>query len=327
MNESRRNFFKNASLAAISSPFLISTLNSCKSSSSETKKTEIIDDLSGKSINSFGLQLWTVKEEMAKDAKGTLKAIAEAGYNQIESFTGDQGVFWGMTPKDFTTFIGDLGMKMVSSHINSDFTVKKETEDEFKKLVDNAAIVGVKYLINPFPGENIKTSDEWKKITDGLNRQGEITKASGLKMAYHNHHIEFLPTQDGEIPEEIMLKGTNADLVDFELDLYWVVKAAQDPEKWLKDYTGRFKLCHIKDLYPVEKVKELIIKEGPEKGFWPIGASCVAGTGRIDFPKILKTAKQNGMDYYIVEQERFDNSTQLQDIKLDGDYMKAFKFA
>ncbi len=327
MNQSRRNFLKNTSLTAISSPLITWSLSSCKSSSSETKKTQIIDDLSGKAIENFGLQLWTVKEEMAKDPKATLKAIAEAGYNQIESFTGDKGVFWGMTPKDFNTFIGDLGMKMISSHINSDFTVKKETENDFKKLVDDAAVVGVKYLINPFPGENIKTSDQWNKITDGLNRQGEITKASGLKMAYHNHHIEFLPTQDGKIPEEIMLKGTNADLVDFELDLYWVVKAGQDPEKWLKDYTGRFKLCHIKDLYPKEKVKEILIKEGPEKGFWPIGASCVVGTGSIDFPKILKTAKQKGMEYFIVEQERFDNSTQLQDIKLDGDYMKAFKFA
>ena len=327
MNESRRNFLKNTSIAAISSPFLISALNSCNSSSSETKKTEIIDELTGKAIEKFGLQLWTIKEEMLKDPKGTLKIVAEAGYSQIESFTGDKGIFWGMTPKDFNSFIGDLGMKMISSHINSDFTIKKETEDEFKKLVDNAASIGVKYLINPFPGENVKTSDDWKKITDGLNRQGEITKAQGLKMAYHNHHIEFLPTQDGEIPEEIMLKGTNPDLVDFELDLYWVIKAGQDPEKWLKDYNGRFKLCHIKDLYPEEKVKEIITKEGPEKGFWPLGASCVVGTGRIDFPKILKSAKQFGMEYFIVEQERFDNSTSLKDIKLNGDYMKAFKFA
>jgi sugar phosphate isomerase/epimerase len=323
MKNSRRDFIKKYGIAAVSGPIILQALASCKAKTEQTTTK-----IAGKapSIEKFGLQLWTVKEDMAKDTRATLKAISDAGYTQIESFAGDQGIFWGMKPSEFKTYIGDLGMQMISSHINPDFTTKKETEDDFKKLVDDCASVGLSYVLNPFPGE-IKTADEWKKITEGLNRQGEITKAAGLKMGYHNHHIEFLPTNDGSIPEEIMLKGTDADLVSFELDLYWVVKAGQDPEKWLKDYANRFKLVHIKDLYKVDRLKEIESTEKNEDPFWPLGASTTLGNGRIDFGKVLKTAKDQGVDFYIVEQERFDKSSPLQDIKTNAEYMKKMEFA
>jgi sugar phosphate isomerase/epimerase len=323
MKNSRRNFIKNYGIAAVSAPFLLQALAGCKGKTDQT--TTKIAGIAP-SIEKFGLQLWTVKEDMAKDTKATLKAVADAGYTQIESFTGDTGIFWGMKPADFKTYLSDLGLQMISSHINPDFTTKKETEDEFKKLVDDCASVGLSYVLNPFPGE-IKTADEWKKITEGLNRQGEITKAAGIKMGYHNHHIEFLPTDDGSIPEEIMLKGTDADLVSFELDLYWVVKAGQDPEKWLKDYANRFKLVHVKDLYKEDRLKEIEATEKKEDPFWPLGASTTLGNGRIDFSKVLKTAKEQGVEYYIVEQERFDKSSPLQDIKIDAEYMKKLEFA
>ena len=320
MNQSRRNFILKYGLAAVSTPLLIQSLGSCKSASKENATTDAI--ATKETIDQFGLQLWTVKEDMAKDPNATLKAVAEAGYKQLESFTGEKGIFWGMTPAEFKTFTGDLGMQMISSHINPDFTTKKETEDEFKKLVDDCASIGVNYVLNPFPGE-IKTADEWKKITEGLNRQGEITKKAGIKMGYHNHHIEFLPTSDSSLPEEIMLKGTDPELVAFELDLYWIVKAGQDPEKWLKEYANRFKLVHVKDLYKEDRVKEIETTEKPEDAFWPLGASTTLGNGRIDFSKILKIAKDSGVEKFIVEQERFDNSTPLQDIKIDADYLKS----
>ncbi|MCP9767723.1 sugar phosphate isomerase/epimerase [Lacihabitans sp. LS3-19] len=320
MKQSRRNFIMKYGLAAVSTPLLIQSLGSCTSASKEKSTNDAI--ATKETIDQFGLQLWTVKEDMAKDPKATLKAVADAGYKQLESFTGEKGIFWGMTPAEFKTYTRDLGMQMISSHINPDFTTKKETEDEFKKLVDDCASIGVSYVLNPFPGE-IKTSDEWKKITEGLNRQGEITKAAGIKMGYHNHHIEFSPTSDGSLPEEIMLKGTDPELVAFELDLYWIVKAGQDPEKWLKEYANRFKLVHVKDLYKEERVKEIETTEKPEDAFWPLGASTTLGNGRIDFSKILKIAKENGVEKFIIEQERFDNSTPLQDIKIDADYLKS----
>jgi sugar phosphate isomerase/epimerase len=326
MTLNRRNFLEKAGYFA-ATPLLINELMACrgKASSETTDSTTVSKSISGTGIDTFGIQLWTVKEDMAKDAKATLKAIASYGYKQVESCDVGKGIFWGMTAADFKKYQEELGIQMISSHCNPEFTIKKEKEEEFKKLVGDAANVGVKYLFNPFPGE-LKTSDDFKKVAEGLNRLGTIAKAGGINYGYHNHHMEFLPLADNGIGEEILLTNTEANLVDFEMDLYWVVKAGQNPEEWLKKYSGRYKIVHIKDLYSAEKLTEIEKKEKAVP-FWGVGGSTEIGKGRINFPQILKTAKENGVENFIVEQERFDNSTPLASAKLDADYMKAFKFA
>ncbi len=329
MKVNRRNFLRQTGLIA-ATPLIASELWSCTPSSKTEEKssdsTATSSIISEPSVKEFGLQLWTVKEDLAKDTKGVLKSLASYGYKQIESFQGDKGVFWGMTAKDFKSYMDELGMTIVSTHCNPDYTMKKETEKEFGKLIDDAASIGMKYLINPFLG-SLKTADEWKKAAEGLNRQGEMAAKAGLKVGYHNHHFEFKKFADGTCPEQILLEGTDPKLVDFELDLYWVVKAGEDPEVWFSKYKERFRLCHIKDLYKEDKMKELEAKEKPTDDFWPIGGSTIVGTGRIDFPKILSSAKANGMQYYIVEQERFDGTTPLKAVETDAEYMKKLVFA
>lgn len=329
MKVNRRNFLRQTGLIA-ATPLIASELWSCTPSSKTEEKssdsTATSSIISEPSVKEFGLQLWTVKEDLAKDTKGVLKSLASYGYKQIESFQGDKGVFWGMTAKDFKSYMDELGMTIVSTHCNPDYTMKKETEKEFGKLIDDAASIGMKYLINPFLG-SLKTADEWKKAAEGLNRQGEMAAKAGLKVGYHNHHFEFKKFADGTCPEQILLEGTDPKLVDFELDLYWVVKAGEDPEAWFSKYKERFRLCHIKDLYKEDRMKELEAKEKPTDDFWPIGGSTIVGTGRIDFPKILSSAKANGMQYYIVEQERFDGTTPLKAVETDAEYMKKLVFA
>lgn len=329
MKVNRRNFLRQTGLIA-ATPLIASELWSCTPSSKTEEKssdsTATSSIISEPSVKEFGLQLWTVKEDLAKDPKGVLKSLASYGYKQIESFQGDKGVFWGMTAKDFKSYMDELGLNLISTHCNPDYTMKKETEKEFGKLVDDAASIGMKYLINPFLG-SLKTADEWKKAAEGLNRQGEMASKAGLRVAYHNHHFEFKKFADGTCPEQILLEGTDPKLVDFELDLYWVVKAGEDPEAWFSKYKERFRLCHIKDLYKEDKMKELEAKEKPTDDFWPIGGSTIVGTGRIDFPKILSSAKANGMQYYIVEQERFDGTTPLKAVETDAEYMKKLVFA
>jgi sugar phosphate isomerase/epimerase len=327
MQINRRNFIQKAGIYA-ATPLLINELLACsgKGNSETTDSTAIKASAAKAGLDTFGIQLWTVKEEIAKDPKATLKALASYGYKQIESCDTGKGIFWGMTASDFKKYLDEVGLTIISSHCNPDFTTKKEKEDEFKKLADDAASIGMKYLINPFPGETISSSKEYKILADGLNRQGEICKAAGLKMAYHNHHIEFLTLADHGIGEEILLNGTDPNLVDFELDLYWVVKAGNKPKDWFAKYPNRFKLVHVKDFYSPEKMAEIQSKE-KQNGFWPVGGSTELGKGRIDFPTILAEAKSAGVEYFVVEQERFDGSTPLDSAKLDADYMKAFKFA
>jgi sugar phosphate isomerase/epimerase len=259
---------------------------------------------------------------MAKDPKGTLKALSTYGYSQIESFQGDKGVFWGMKPKEYSDFISSLGMKLYGSHCNSEYPRDPKLLDEFKRLADDSAGAGIKYLINPFLG-HLKTKDEFKRVTEGFNKCGEICEDRGIRYAYHNHHYSFMKL-DGEFPQDIMMKGSDPKLVDFEMDIYWVYVANQKPEDWLNKYSGRFKMGHIKDRYKAEKVAEILKAEDKGDG-WPVNVSCVLGTGHVDWDNVLASAKSNGMEYFMVEQERYDNSTPMEDAKKDAMFMNQYK--
>ena len=313
----RRKFIRDASLIGMT-PFLMQGLYGCKVDQSTVSKA--LDK--GFTLDKFGIQLWTVRDFMEKDPKATLKSLGEYGYEQIESFQGGQGVFWGMTPKDYGKFLDDHGMSCISAHCDSQYALDLTKEDEFKKLVDDSASIGIQHLINPYLAF-LKTNDEFKRATEGFNRLGEITKASGLKYAYHNHNYSFQDL-DGGFPQDIMMSGTDADLVDFEMDVYWVVTAGQDPITWLKKYPNRFVLSHIKDRYDDAKVAELAKTEEPN-GDMGIAASCVLGKGKIDFDAFFIEAEKQGMKKYIVEQERFDAGSSLECARKDAVFMQNYQ--
>lgn len=307
MQINRRNFLKTIGISSLAVPAIASSLSSCKPIVSHSP---------------FGIQLWTVKEDMAKDKIATLQLLSDYGYEIIESFTGEEGLFWGMKPKDFQILLDDLGMKLLSSHIDPKFTVEKDSEDEFKQLVEDAASIEMTHLFNPYPGLQEDSAD-WYMIAEGLNRQGEICKAAGLTMGYHNHNHEFILTPDGDLPFDILLKNTNPDLVEFELDMYWAVWAKQDPISLFNNNPNRITFAHFKDLYGPEKVQQLL--DDPNEirtEEWAVQASTVLGTGQIDFEEILNVGSKNGLQTLIVEQERFDGSSPLEDAKKNAEFMK-----
>jgi sugar phosphate isomerase/epimerase len=255
------------------------------------------------SIKKFGLQLYSLRNDMPNNPKGVLKQVASFGYKQIESYEGKQGMFWGMTNKEFKKYMDELGMTIVSSHcnINSDFETKAAQAGE----------IGMKYLICPSLGGANKSIDDFKRAAEKFNACGDICKKNGLKFAYHNHGYSF-EQMEGQLPQDILMQNTNKDTVDFEMDIYWVVTAGADPIAWLDKYPGRWKLCHVKDRKKGADAKEH-------------DASVDLGTGSIDFKKILKASASKGMEYFIVEQERYDNSTPLKSAAADAAYMKKFK--
>ena len=251
-------------------------------------------------LKNFGIQLWSVRDDLAKDPKGVLKQLASYGYKQIESFEGGKGIFWGMSNTEFKAEMDKLGMKIISSHC--------DINKDFEKKAAEAAAIGMKYLICPYKGPQ-KDLDAFKKFADEFNQKGEICKKNGIRFAYHNHDYSFA-TMNGEMGQDVMMKNTDSSLVDFELDMYWVVAAGQDIETWLKKYPKRFRLCHVKDR---KKGAPLTDKD----------ESVVVGTGSINYPKILKTAKKYGMEYYIIEQEKWEGTTPMQAAQADAVYMKA----
>jgi sugar phosphate isomerase/epimerase len=253
-------------------------------------------------IKAFGLQLWSVRDDMDKDPKGVLKQLAGYGYRQIESFEGKQGMYWGMGAKGFKKYMDNLGMKLVSSHC--------DISKDFEKKANEAASIGVRYLICPWKGPQ-KTLDDFKRFADEFNACGEICKKAGIRFAYHNHDYSFKELE-GKLPQDLMMENTDAATVDYEMDMYWVVTAGHDPIDWLKKYPNRFRACHIKD-----RASNVAATE--------TSASCILGKGGIDYGKILKAAKKQGMQYFIVEQEKFEGTTPMLAAKANAAYMKKLK--
>lgn len=289
MSQQRRDFIKTVGLATagLTLPF--------------TGKSNLLEEFAAyKKLPAFGIQLWTVKSEMGADPLGTLTKLASYGYKQIESFEGPKGMFWGMKNTEFKKHMDDLGMKLVSSHCNN--TV------DFERKAAEAAEIGVKYLICAYKGPQ-KSIDNFKKFNEEFNQCGAICKKNGLRFAYHNHDYSFKMVE-GQLPQTVMMEGTDASLVDFEMDIYWVVAAKENPEVWFKKYPNRFKLCHVKD--------QTKTTTGIE--------SCHIGKGTIDFKTILATAKKQGMQYYIAEQEAFTGSTPIESAEIDAAYLKQFSF-
>lgn len=295
MTYPRREFIKLG--AALGAGMALQPLAGCFSNKSAPQAT------GEGNLGAFGLQLYTLRDDMPKDPKGVLQKVASYGYKQIESYEHDQlGMFWGMSPQEFRTYLDGLGMVMVSSHC--------EINKDFERKVEQAASIGMAYLACPWLGPN-PGLDFYRKAAEQFNRCGELCKKAGLRFAYHNHDYSFLPVE-GHLPQDVMMQATDPSLVDYEMDIYWVVVAGQDPVQWFNKYPGRFTMSHVKDRRKGAKAKDT-------------DASTVLGTGALDFSTVLKAGADKGMKYFIVEQERYDGTTPLKAVEANAAYMKSLK--
>ena len=252
----------------------------------------------------IGLQLYTVRDAMQKDPADTLAKVAKIGYNSLEgaTYTGSQK-FYGMDPASFSKLLKDNGFIMPSSHyrLGEEKTNGADTKGtilhEWDKAVDDAAQVGIKYMVCAFLSpEERKGLDHYKYVADQLNIAGEKCKKAGIQLCYHNHDFEFVKI-DNTYPFDVLM-AADKDLVKVELDLYWVSKIGQDPVALFNQHPGRFPLLHLKDM-----------DNTAQHAFTEVG------NGVIDFKKILKEKKKAGVKYTFVEQDKcpgspFDSITQ-----------------
>ncbi|MFC4211393.1 sugar phosphate isomerase/epimerase family protein [Pedobacter lithocola] len=284
---SRRSFIKQASLAA-GAALLIPSFAFDK----VTKKV--------------GLQLYTLRKDLPNDVRGIIAKVADAGYKEVETYGFTNGKFWGLTPKEFKSLLKDNGLKAPSGHYLMDEFSKTGNSDKLKTDIEAAAAIGGKYFT--IAGARVDMSkglDGFKKTADDFNKVAEFAKESGLKFAYHNHDFEFKKI-DGTTGYDVYLQNTDKNLVNFELDLYWVARSGNDPIALFNKYPGRFPMWHVKDM---DKAK-------PE---W----NTEVGKGSIDFKTIFAQAKLSGMQHYFVEHETNYNPTPIESIKTSCDYIKA----
>lgn len=236
----------------------------------------------------IGLQLYTLRNEMSKDAKGTLAKVAAQGYKTVETYGYGDGKWFGMNVAELRSTLKANGLSTPSGHtFPASIFLQNGWEEKWKPAVTDAKAVGQEFIVIPWLEEQYRTdAGNYKKIAAALNKAGEICKTTGIKLAYHNHDFEF-ETVGGNTGFDIFMKETDPRLVFFELDIYWVSKAGKDPLDFFSKYPGRFAMWHVKDM-----------DNTPQKNFTEVG------NGVIDYKKIFKYAKQSGMKYFFVEQDQ-----------------------
>ena len=259
-----------------------------------------------------GLALYTVRDDMGIDAKATLKAVADAGYKNIEAAGYEDGKFYGMSPSEFRNLLKSMKLKPISTHQGS---VTLENAD---KMMADVKAAGFKYFVIPVPPMGMFEFNREKmsmgmkgsvqELADILNTLGQKAKKAGLKLLYHNHDFEFKANEEGIVPIDYLLENLDPKYVNFQMDLYWVTKAGANPIAYFNKYPGRFKIWHVKDM-------------DDQGRFAPVGQ------GSIDFKNILANKKLSGMKYYMVEQDMtFDGLKPLEAIKISHKGLKEIGF-
>ncbi|UKT62565.1 sugar phosphate isomerase/epimerase family protein [Pedobacter mucosus] len=253
-----------------------------------------------------GLQLYSLRDDLPKDVKGTIEKVANAGFKEVETYgfsIKDQ--FWGLTPTQFKKLLDANGLKAVSGHYSLGSYLTDGNTAELKAAIDAAKVLGSEYVTIPWLDESIrKNADDYKKIALKMNEAGRMCTDSGLRLAYHNHNFEF-EKQGDTTGYEILLKETDKKLVDFELDLYWVVRSGNDPSKLFKENPGRFTMWHVKDM---DKTDPALNAE--------------VGTGSINFKAIFAEAKLSGMKHFFVEHETNYKPNPIESVTASCAYIK-----
>jgi len=253
----------------------------------------------------IGLQLWSVKDDMKKDPKGTIAKVGEMGYSFVEAAGYGDGKFYGMSPAEFKKLCDDSGLQFLGSHTGQNLPSKErwdETMTWWDRAIDAHAEAGVKWIVQPWMSqEGYSSLEGLKKYVEYFNAVGEKCKAKGIDFGYHNHDKEFTTEFDGKPLYDHMVELSDPDKMMFQLDLYWINHGGKDPLKYFEKYPGRFMLWHIKD--DAE-----------------LGAS-----GTMDFNEIFKHKKESGLKYGIVEVEEY-NFTPLESVEKSLEYMKTTNY-
>lgn len=246
-------------------------------------------------ISAIGLQLYTVRGLMQTDFEGTIAQVAKVGYKEVE-FAG----YFGRTAAQVRKTLDLNGLVSPSSHV-----AIEDLEKDPNAVFDYARTVGQEWVVVAWLDEDRRnTVAALERVADEFNAIGAKAKAAGLRFAYHNHNPEFTPIE-GQLPYDIFLARTDPALVQFEMDLYWIINGGGDPLKYFAKYPGRFPMVHVKDMTRDRKMVDV-------------------GQGSIDWKGIFSHSKQAGIEHYFVEHD--DPPAPLADIKVSFDYLKGVRF-
>jgi len=267
----------------------------------------------------IAVQVYSVRDNAAADLYGTLKQIKEMGYDGVE-FAG----LYGNKPADIKAWCDELGLVPISAHVPFVDMLKDPIGVLTSYTEIGCKFVAVPYLIPEHRPEH----PNFPYVVEFIHSLCKAAKKLGLQMLYHNHDFEFI-TVDGKYALDVLYDTIPADLLQTELDTCWVNVGGEDPAAYVRKYTGRAPVVHLKD-FNGERSDDMyeligIEKKAPKRPggfeFRPVGS------GLQDFPAILAAAKEAGAEWVVVEQDQATMGlTPMESIKKSIDYLKSFEW-
>ncbi len=253
----------------------------------------------GATSHPLGFQLYTVRKLIPAQARETLERVAKIGYREVESGRADNAIVLPLAR--------EFGINVVSAHYETSlitgnypawkraFPHGQPQDLTWEKAVDDAARAGLKFMVIPYlmPSER-GSLDDFRRYAGQFNKAGEAVRNAGMQLCYHHHSFEFGP-RDGFRPINVFLERLDPKLVKFEMDVFWVSVAGQDPVELLNQWKGRVALIHLKDKAP--GLKPRFAEDLSPNAFREVGL------GVLDFRKILTAARTAGIQHYFVEQD------------------------
>lgn len=242
----------------------------------------------------IGLQLWSLRDQFKKDIPGTLDKVREMGIKDVE-LAGT----YGMDPEKFKAELDARSLRAVSGH----FPYKRFKEDP-AGVAKEAKMFGMQYAGTAWIDH--KDPFDEQQCRDAIavfNAAGDALAKEGIKFFYHIHGFEFQPYGEGTLVD-LMMAETRPKQVNYQMDVFWIVHAGQDPLKLFEKYGDRFVLTHLKGM-----------KDGTPTGLLT-GKSDVTndvplGTGKIDMAPILRAAEKTGVKFHFIEDESPSSETQI----------------
>lgn len=257
----------------------------------------------------IGLQLYTLGEAPYRDLEGTLRTLAAIGYRTVEPVG-----FMKRTAAQLRAALDRAGLSCPSTHIplQADGSGGPTLAEDIGKLAADVHRLGVEYVVVPMFAAHAgheMTAEDWRRTAAQLNAKGAALKREGLRLAYHNHNVEFA-RYGSRTGYDLLLEGTDPDVVWFEMDVGWVAAAGADPVALLRAHRHRFRLMHVKDI-EASTVPNNAFKMDPAD----------VGSGTLDWKSILPAGYEAGVRYYYVEQEPPFPGPRMDAARADYEYL------
>ena len=222
----------------------------------------------------IALQLYTVRDETARDFAGTLRRVAEMGYPAVE-FAG----YGGLPANQLVSLLAELGLQAASTHIGF-----AALEQRLDAELDFCQALGCQYLVLPALPPEQRGEERIRALSAWFNEAGQRCRERGITFAYHNHNFDFARSDDRFLLD-LLLENTDPTLVALECDVYWAAFAGVDPASYLQRWSGRVPLLHLKDMASDRRFTEV-------------------GDGTLDMSTICRTASAGGTRWYIIENDQ-----------------------